>query len=155
ECERVTLGMIGRRGVYLDAMSHSAKFDRKSELVSGLEAAMQEAFDQHDTIAFPAVGSTGRRINVSHADFVTRWKIGAIASVLMIAAGRPIGVLTMERAPGKTFDQATLDAASSIAEALGPLIDLKHRQRRLISGRLLDSTKEMLASLFGSERLSL
>ena len=155
ECERVTLGIIGRRGVYLDAMSHSAKFDRKSELVAGLEAAMQEAFDQHEAIAFPAVGSTARRINVSHADFVERWKIGAIASVLMVAAGRPIGVLTLERAAGKTFDQATLDVARSIGDALGPLIDLKHRQRRLISGRLLDFTKEKLVGLFGSDRLSL
>src|SRR5262249_55396715 len=130
-------------------------FDRKSELVVGLVAAMQEAFDQHDTVAFPAVGASRRRINVSHADFAARWKLGAIGSVLMVAAGRPIGVLSLERTAGKTFDQATLDAAASVAESLGPVIELKHKQARLLSGRLLDSPKEMLGRLLGPERLSL
>jgi multidrug efflux pump subunit AcrA (membrane-fusion protein) len=155
ECERVTLGLVGQRGIYLAAMSHSANFDRKSELVVGLVAAMQEAFDQHDTVAFPAIGASRRRINVSHADFAERWKVGAIASVLMVAAGRPIGVLSLERTAGKTFDQATLDAAASVAESLGPVIELKHKQARLLAGRLFDAPKEVLGRLFGSERLSL
>lgn len=154
-CDRVSIGLIGRKGLQIRAISHSATFDRKSELVSGLEAAMQECFDQSDAVAYPPVGTTARRISVAHAEFVERWGIGSMVSVLLIAAGRPIGVITLERPASRTFDAGSLQAASDLAEALGAVIDLKFRQSKLISGRLLDTVQDGLSTAFGPERLSI
>jgi hypothetical protein len=50
QCDRVTVGFrIGNR-IRLRAMSHSAWFEPRSQLVTGLENAMEEAFDQSATI---------------------------------------------------------------------------------------------------------
>lgn len=153
-CERVSLGLIGRRGIQVVAISNTAAFDRKSELVQSIEAAMQEAFDQHGSVVHPPTRATERRISVAHADFLQKWTGGSIASVLLVAAGHPIGVLALERRSGAAFDDQSLHTAEQIAEGLGPLLYLKHRQERLITGRLFQALGNGLARIFGRERLS-
>ena len=154
-CERVTVGFIGRRGVTLKAMSYAAGFDRKTELVADLEGVMDEAFDQRASVSYPALPPTARRISVAHAEFTSRWQIGAIASVVIKSAGSPVGVLTLEKAAGQTFDQAELQTCEFLADHIGPLLELKHRQQSLVGGRLAHYAKNAVAALVGPGRPAL
>ena len=101
-------------------MSYAAGFDRKTELVADLEGVMDEAFDQRASVSYPALPPTARRISVAHAEFTSRWQIGAIASVVIKSAGSPVGVLTLEKAAGQTFDQAELQTCEFLAGSHRP-----------------------------------
>src|SRR4051794_17840102 len=46
--QRVSLGMLRGHEVYVEAMSHSERFERKSAAVKALAMAMEEALDQDD-----------------------------------------------------------------------------------------------------------
>ena len=50
-CARVGLGMVRKGSVQLQALSHSAWFDRKSQAVTAIENAMEEALDQRHSSA--------------------------------------------------------------------------------------------------------
>lgn len=154
-CDRVAIGLENKDGLHIEAISHSAAFDKKSELSVALVAVMQEAFDQYGAVAHPPLPSTERRISVSHRDFADKYEIGGVASVILKAVGQPFGVLTLEWPRGKRADEDALELASTIADAIGPVIELKHKQSRLISGRLFETAQESLAGLLGPSRLTL
>ena len=52
-CERVSIGFVKGHHIKLRALSHSASFEKKANLVRALEAAMDEAIDQQATVLMP------------------------------------------------------------------------------------------------------
>jgi multidrug efflux pump subunit AcrA (membrane-fusion protein) len=73
----------------------------------------------------------------------------------MTAKAVPVGVLTLERRDGPAFPADLLAQAEALAALLGPLLDLKRRQHRWVSGRLVDLAGEGLRAVLGPERPSL
>src|SRR5204862_7276270 len=53
-CERVSVGFLKGRHVRLAALSNSAVFGKKANLVRAIETAMEEAVDQQAIVAFPS-----------------------------------------------------------------------------------------------------
>lgn len=153
--ERVAIGFAGRRGIRFAALSHSIGTDKRSELVRGLEMAMQEAFDQHAAVAYPPIEATARRIHVAHDMYTARWQLTAVLSVILTSAGRPTGVMLVERIKGGAFTQEEFDTAVSMARAFGPTISLKNRQDRLLSGRIMNGLPAALTAITGRDRPSL
>ncbi|WP_369675062.1 hypothetical protein, partial [Enterococcus faecium] len=84
-CERVSIGFVRSGAIHVAAVSHSIQFDKRSDLAKGLEAVMQEAYDQYGTVVSPSLASITGRIAVAHADFRARWDISAILSVVLTA----------------------------------------------------------------------
>jgi hypothetical protein len=65
------------------AMSHSAFFEKKSQFVTALENAMDEALDQRRSVVFPPSRRGSGGIAIAHRDFAaTR----AVCSVVLAAA---------------------------------------------------------------------
>ncbi len=52
-CDRVSLGWEERGYIRTKAISHSDKFEKKMQVVSELESAMEEAYDQDEEIYYP------------------------------------------------------------------------------------------------------
>ena len=52
-CERVSIGFLNRRHVRLAALSNSAVFGKRANLVRAIELAMEEAIDQQAIIVIP------------------------------------------------------------------------------------------------------
>jgi hypothetical protein len=148
-CDRVTVGFRVHKRVRLKAMSHSAYFQSKSQLVTGLENAMEEAFDQNVSICYPPNQSTLRRVAVAHMDFSKAWQVGTIASVVIKNKGHPVGVITLERQAGHPFDPEIILQAEAAAALVGPILGLKLRSNDWIAGQLRDRTVELFRGIFG------
>jgi multidrug resistance efflux pump len=154
KCDRVTIGFqIGNR-VRLKAMSHSAWFQPRSQLVSGIENAMEEAFDQSASVTYPAIPMTQNRAAVAHLDFSKAWRVAAVASVVMKHKGRPVGAITLERQSGGSFDAETLRRAELAAMLAGPVLSLKLKANSWLSGRLLEEIGRTLVAIFGPRHLA-
>jgi RND family efflux transporter MFP subunit len=154
-CDRLSLGMNRTDRVRLVAMSHSAWFQRNSRLVSSIENAMQEALDQHASVASPPVASTQRRVAAAHVDLATVASDVAVASVVMTSRGRRIGALTLERSKGEPFGQETIELGETVASVIGPVLEMKSEARRWLAGRIVDGAVDGLRALFGPRRPSL
>lgn len=121
EFERVSLGLLEHAELHVIALSHSAEVVQERGLIRGLAEAMQEAIDQNASIVYPQLPGMPLRIVAAHAALGR----GAVLTVPLIHAGRPIGALCCERSA--PIDEETWRTIESLACLLAPLIDLKQR----------------------------
>jgi hypothetical protein len=149
---RVAIGLNGKRGIRLMALSHTAWFNRKTTMVTGFEQAMDEAAEQRATIrSQPAPGEVVR-IQVAHEALAAHWDGDAAFTTFPLLTERgPAGAITV------LYDAPPADAVVRLGEAicalLGPMLDHKRRARRLVSGRVVDSLHDAFALVVGPRHI--
>ena len=153
-CDRVSIGLVNKRQktgarIRLRAMSHSAWFRKKTSLVDDLENAMEEALDQSATVVYPAQDYAKKRIFVAHKEYAENWKVKHIISFVMMDKFSPVGVLTIETRSQEPFNEEVLRGVESIVALIGPVLDLKRRERRWVSGRIADAVGDLRKKIFG------
>jgi hypothetical protein len=126
-CDRVALGTLSGKRVKLRAVSHSAQFDERANLLRAVEAAMEEAVDQAEVVVSPPP-----RENlpvVSHAHELLLRESGAVSAVSfpLRSEEQVVGALTFERSAGYRFDPPTLELCEAVAAIAGPIVELKRR----------------------------
>lgn len=139
-CERVSLGFEQDGGIVVQAMSHTATFDRRSDTVRHVAEAMEEALDLGVAVAHPPppdaaegapAGATPDLLGgVAAAELAAQARRGALLSVPVQDAGRTIGVLTLERQAAQHFDADALALCHAVAVFAGPVFSLKRAQER-------------------------
>lgn len=122
--ERVSLGLLRHDELNIVALSHSAQFLQRQELIQSLAGAMQEAIDQSVSIVYPEPAEAPPRIVLAHAGLAAQGR-EAVLSIPLILGGRAIGALCFERSA--PIDAETAQAVEELACLLAPLIDLKER----------------------------
>jgi hypothetical protein len=152
ECDRVSLGFIKRKRIRLYAVSHSAQFSKKSNLSRAIEEAMDEAVDQEATVKHPQpadVTSSEFRITRSHSELARKFGTTSICSVPLEMGDDVIGVMTFEKPDDLKFNDETVALLETVANAVGPLLELKRRDERLLITRCGQSFTGGLRKLVG------
>jgi len=153
-CDRVSLGLSGRRHVKVEALSHTTEFRSNQGLLRSIGAAMEEAVWQGVTMVFPVPEGAQPRVDRAHADLAHRHGSGWIATVPLVKSGRAFGAITLERNLPKPLSRAELTLCENVAALLGPLLDLKREVNRPWHGKLRVALREATAPLFGPGRLA-
>lgn len=159
DCDRVSIGYGNGRGVRLAALSHSAEFSRRLDLAHAIEAAMNEACDQGQSLLVqhgaPVAGDDaapadagGALIARDHQALARGFGTDTLLSVPFFVDERRYGVVTFEWRAG------VLDATrSQIAHGLPPmvgrlLLDKRDAQRAWLT-RMADGLRVQATRLFG------
>ncbi|MEO8545526.1 MAG: HlyD family efflux transporter periplasmic adaptor subunit [Burkholderiaceae bacterium] len=151
-CKRVALGVVRRNVVRLQALSHSAWFDPKSQGVIALENAMEEALDQRRSVVLPAAG-TRTAITIAHRDAANG---DAVCSVILAGGdGLGVGVLYLERQPALPFAPAEVDALEELGQLIGPVLEAKDMAHRWIGGRTRNAWRTFVERLRDPRRPAL
>lgn len=153
-CERVSLGFLQARHVRLAALSNSAVFGKKANLVRAIEAAMEEAVDQEATIVWPAQEAQGHVVR-AHEALSHDHGVNAVCTVPLFQNNRILGALTLERPADKPFDAATLQLCEHVGVLLGPILDLKRKEDRWLGRKAFDSLSDLAVRLFGPRHVAL
>jgi RND family efflux transporter MFP subunit len=131
DCERAALGLVRGDGIRLQALSHTADLDRRSNLARAIEAAMEEALDQRATLVHPPAPGRRALLARAQAQLAQESEAGAVLTVpLACAAGeaeRLVGALTLERRAGQRFEPEVVEFCESLAALLAPVLDLQER----------------------------
>ena len=154
ECERVSLGFIQGSRSRVEALSHSAKFAKRTNLIRALEDAMDEAADQQSTIVHPPPEGGFDVISRAHSDLAQAHAMSAVCTVPLAHEGRVLGALTLER-QAAGFDSATIDLCEHAALLIGPLLDARRREDRWIGTKVLESLRAQLDHLLGPRHFAL
>ncbi len=67
DCDRVSVGLTGRRHVKVEALSHSTEFKANQGLLRDIGAAMEETIWQGQTLLFPQPEGAQPRVDRAHA----------------------------------------------------------------------------------------
>jgi multidrug resistance efflux pump len=131
-CDRVSLGFVRRGRCHVVAMSHTAHFGKRMNLVRRIGEAMDEAIDQRAAVFFPGFPEQPPQVTYFHERLATEFGVGAAITVPLQDAGGIYGALTFERPPDDPFQPATVDLCEAAAAMVGPVLDLKRREDRWI-----------------------
>jgi len=154
-CERVAIGFLKRRHARVKALSHSASFGKKANVVRAIEAAMDEAIDQEATVVYPPIEDGPFQVVRAHEALCKAHGAESVCTVPFSEGERFLGALVLERPGGEGFDRDTVQFCEHAAALLGPVLDVKRRDDRWLVQKALDSFGALLSKLFGPRHLGL
>lgn len=122
-CHQVQFGVEKGKTVRVEAVSHTAWFDDKANLVNLAALAMNEAFDQRAQIVLPEPSAGVALITAAHRRYGEECGSAALASIPLQAGARVVGVWLLER--DTPFSGEELEILEALALTLGPILELK------------------------------
>jgi len=147
-CDRVSIGFEEHAQVVPLVMSHTASFDRRSNLVRSIADAMDEVLDLGVAVVVPAAADDELGA-IAHAEVARELKVAALMSVPLMHDAQAIGVITFERNTGPPFDTVEQGTARAVAVMLSPLWVLKRERERPWWRRMRDGSRAGLQAAFG------
>jgi multidrug resistance efflux pump len=154
-CDRVSVGFMHAGQIRIDAVSHSAQFKERTNLMRAIATAMDEAVDQNTTVAVPPPPGSSPLVRRAHDALVDEHGSGACCTVVMTSLGKPAGAITLERVANRPFDSATIELCEAVAGLAGPTLEVHRREDRWFGARLGDWWREKLEQLFGPRHAAL
>ena len=147
-CDRVSIGFEEHDRITPLAVSHTATFDPRSDLVRAIGEAMDEALDLGRAVLLPRPADDELGA-IAHAQAAQALGTLAMLSVPLVQEARTIGVITLERQRGPAFTPAEQRLAGAIGVMLGPAWALQQLNERTWRQRARDRWRELLQALFG------
>lgn len=154
-CERVAIGFVDGLQIKVQALSHSADFGERMNLIRRISAAMDEAVDQRAAIVFPAPSGIPVLGASAHEELVKEEGSGAACTVLLAWNDNIIGAITLERDAAEPFEPAEVEILEDTAALLGPILELKRRDDRWLVQKAWDSCKAEARKLVGPRHLGM
>lgn len=147
-CERVGLGLELRGNIVVQAISHSASFDPRTDLVRLMGDAMEEVLDLDTPIVHPALDKDEVG-GLAHAVLSAARGDASVMSVPLVDDGVAIGAMSFERGRDKPFDAAELELCRTLGLLLGPILALKRAGERSLRERAAATLAKGAGALFG------
>lgn len=154
-CDRVAIGELKHHHTQVIALSNSARFDDRSNLIRAISAAMDESVDQDKVTVYPPIEQEQTAITYAHADLARKYGNGAICTIPLVYNESVFAVLTMERPENKPFDQLTINACEQILGLISPFLKLKQDDELLFIQKASNSVENFVAELIGFQYIGL
>lgn len=154
-CERVTIGFMNGGHIEAAALSHSATFGKKTNLIRALEGAMDEAADQLATVVYPARKAGSFQVTRAHAELAAQHGTGTVCTVPLTAGDRVLGAMVLELPTGVVLDARTVELCEYAALLVGPVLDVKRREDRWLAKKAADSVALRMRQLLGPQHFAL
>ncbi len=148
-CNRVSVGFIRGQQLHVQALSNTAKFDGKANLVRDIASAMDEAVEQDAVLVLPDTDSQSSLLTHAHKDLAQNHGNTAICTVPLVDKLLAVGALTFERPADMPFSATDIAFCRNIAAMLGPALALKRRDDRWLPAKISASLGAQLKKLFG------
>ncbi len=154
-CERVSVGFVTSGRARVRAVSHSAHFDKQTNLVRAIGAAMDEAIDQRGTVVYPSAPGHEARVVRAHTELARQPEPAAICTIPLIEGRRLVGAMTLERPADRPFDAMTIELCEVLAAVAGPVLEVQRRDDRWLAVKAADTVWRHLHELVGPGRAGL
>jgi len=154
-CERVSIGFMKGQHIQVLALSHSAAFAKKTNLIRAIEAAMDESADQLATVIFPSRKDGPFQVTRAHAELLQEHGTGAVCTIPMTSGANVLGALVLELPKGAEFDARTTELCEHAALLVGPVLDVKRKEDRWLAQKALDSLMTYWRNLVGPRHAAL
>lgn len=149
DCEFVAIGFVSGSHAHVAAVSHSATVGGRMNLVRRIAAALDEAIDQEAIVLHPPASGDDYRITLAHADLAGLLDGATVLTVPLVGDGACVGAMCFVRRAGQGFDRETIELCDSVASVIGPILEEKRQNDRLILLKLWDSIVAQVVRLLG------
>jgi biotin carboxyl carrier protein len=154
-CERVSIGFLRGKHARVRAISHSASFGKKANVVRAIEAAMDEAIDQQATVQYPPAPEGPIQVVRSHETLSREHGSGSICTVPLAEGQNILGAITIERPDTTPLDEQTVKLCEHAGALIGPVLDVRRKDDRWLGAKAWDSFKGFVKKLTGPRHVAL
>lgn len=137
DCQQVVFGTACSSGVTIQAMSDTAWFDRRSNLLRLAEEIIAEAIDETEVAHLSLHDEPGTGTPVKMIDYLAAARPGAICVVPVRAEAEVLGGVMLERDRAFSGDERQL--LTTVGLAVGPLLKLFERADQSLLSRVRQS----------------
>ena len=120
-CRRVSVGLLEDDRVRVVASSVPADLDARHDAAAAIASAMHEALDQQRSVAWPPMQDVDA-ITLALRELAGT---GQACGIPIVAGGKALGALTLERGAELPFGPADIALAEDVASFAGPVLALK------------------------------
>lgn len=155
-CERVSFGLLKEQHCQVLALSNSAQFDSRSNLIDAVADAMDEAVDQDTVLMFPYDSKEFKSyVTRAHVELVRKFGTGSVCTLPLIHDGSIFGALTLERTEEQSFEVDSVRLCEQCSALVAPFLDLKKREETWLLGKIWESFKSNIRGIFGLKHVGL
>jgi RND family efflux transporter MFP subunit len=129
------------------ALSNSADFDERSNLVRRIADAMDESVEQDQVILFPDANSN--LIQRAHQRLARKHDLNSVATIPLANSGKIIGAITLIGSESAPLDEKSLVLCQQILSLLTPFLALKREQERSPLAAAGQGIVDLLHKVFG------
>ncbi|WP_300666915.1 HlyD family efflux transporter periplasmic adaptor subunit [Desulfoluna sp.] len=147
-CDRVSIGFKKKKKIRVQAVSHSAKFADRMNLIRSIEKAMEEAVVQRREIRYPE-DQHEVVILRDHRELSSRFGDGHILTVPLYDGGRYLGAVMLERPVEMGFSEEEVEYCRSVAALSAPVLEQKRALDRPLFFKLTDAFRLQLERVVG------
>ena len=153
-CHRVSIGFLRKNYIAVEAVSHSAQFEKKTNLISTIGSAMDESFDQNAVIVYPQLSSSSvPLVTQAHEQLAHLDDTACICTIPLYDGSEISGALTFERATDKPFDPEIVEVCEAIAAMAGPALAAKRKNDRPLVKKIVEAGRQQLLKLTGPQHV--
>ncbi len=150
DCERVSIGMNKGLKIEVAALSHSAQFGKKMNLIRRLAGVMDEAVVQRGIINYPNSEHDNKLlVDREHAQFSLSYGNASLLSIPLHSGEEYFAAVTLERDSEKPFLEHEVDQIQSIVALSGEALRTKYLQDKSWYLHLYTATVEQLQRIIG------
>ncbi|MGB5276646.1 MAG: HlyD family efflux transporter periplasmic adaptor subunit [Gammaproteobacteria bacterium] len=154
-CERVSIGFREGRELKLYALSHSARYEARQNLIKRIEAAIEEAVDQKETLVFPAAESSIVMLQ-AHEELARNHGGSFICTVPLMHDDEVTGGVIFERnAAAAEFSAETIELCEQLAALFAPILEYRRLNDRPLPAKAKELVKSSVSGILGRGYLGL
>jgi len=154
KCDRVSLGFLKRNKISIQAVSHSANFDKRMKFNRTLSMAMEEAVFQAREIIYPVRPDEEMIVVRNHEEIAHQYGAKSILTIPLFGTGKYYGALTLERGTESPFSAEDVDVCRTIFTLVAPALNGKRIQNRPLVYHVRHSLRTQTKKLLGPEHIS-
>jgi RND family efflux transporter MFP subunit len=148
DCDRVSIGFQKDGHAEVVAVSHSAEFGERMNLIRAIGMAMDESLDQRAIVVIPPAGGEPL-VTRDHDALARQFGSGSVLSVPFQPTKEQGGAFTFERPAGRPFDAATIELCQATVALTSRILEARRLNDRGFLARGSDAWREQLEKFIG------
>jgi hypothetical protein len=152
---RVSLGWLKGKQIKVKALSHTEKFDKKQELVVGLQRVMEECYDQEEPTRYDPEGHSSQNVTRAAADLSRTQGGNIVLSSPLRRRDEIVGIMTLEFPPRHKLDEQTEGAVAVATELLAPQLYDRYENDRVIFVKMGHSIRDLAKMATGPKHMGI
>jgi RND family efflux transporter MFP subunit len=148
DCDRVSIGFQKDGHAEVVAVSHSAEFGERMNLIRAIGMAMDEALDQRSIVVIPPAGGEPL-VTRDHDALARQFGSGSVLSVPFQPSKDQGGAFTFERPAGRPFEAGTIELCQATVALTSRILEARRLNDRGFIVRGRDAWRAQLEKFIG------
>jgi multidrug resistance efflux pump len=148
DCDRVSIGFVRDRTTEVVAVSHSAEFGKRMNLIRAIGMAMDEALDQKSILVLPPRDDENL-ITRDHAALARQFGSDCMLTVPFAVGDSTSGAVTFERPNTRPFDPDAVELCQAVVALGCRILEARRLNDRPLAGRIKDAAEAEMSKLLG------